>query len=415
VAEFTSDIQHIKGEENVVADTLSRTPPPPSRPPDIAPSPLAAVTNVQGRLQEQLGLDFAAVAARQQQCPTVHLLVTSSSLKVRYLPVGGQLLLCDFSTGSARPLIPAADRRNVFELLHGLAHPGIRATRRLLSKRVVWKGMATDAARWCRDCQQCQRVKVTAQPAAAVQPIPVPSTRFSHIHADIVGPLPVSALGYNYILTVMDCSKRWLEAVPMRGMEAATCADALVAGSISRFGVPAVLTTDRGTQFSSALWSLLCQRLGIRHVMTTSYHPQSNGLVERAHRQMKEALKARLAGDKWPDHLPWVLLGIRAAPKDNSNISAAEATLGTPLTLPGQLLTAAEQPVGRFVEQLRSAPPIATRTLPVSESASKIPPPAVFSFSRLHSPRGRPAAIGAAVCWAVRCYRPVRVFYSVDW
>jgi transposase InsO family protein len=94
----------------------------------------------------------------------------------------------------------------------------------------------------------------------------------------------------------------------MRGMEAATCADALVAGWISRFGVPAILTTDRGAQFSSVLWSLLCQRLGICHVMMTSYHPQSNGLVERAHRQMKEALKARLAGDKWPDSgFFWVL------------------------------------------------------------------------------------------------------------
>jgi transposase InsO family protein len=85
----------------------------------------------------------------------------------------------------------------------------------------------------------------------------------------------------------------------MRGMEAATCADALVEGWISCFGVPAILTTDRGTQFSSVLWSLLCQRLGIHHVKTTSYHPQSNGLVERAHHQMKEALKARLAGNRW--------------------------------------------------------------------------------------------------------------------
>jgi transposase InsO family protein len=101
-----------------------------------------------------------------------------------------------------------------------------------------------------------------------------------------------------------DRSTSCLEVVPMRGMEAATCADALVAGWISRFRVPAILTTDRGTQFSSVLWSLLCQRLGIRHVMTTSYHPQSNGLVERAHRQVKEALKARLAGNRWPDHLP---------------------------------------------------------------------------------------------------------------
>jgi cleavage and polyadenylation specificity factor subunit 1 len=165
------------------------------------------------------------------------------------------MLLCDFSTGATRQLIPAADRRGVFDLIHGLAHPGIRATKHLLARRVVWKGMAADAARWCRDCQHYQRAKVTAQPTAAIQPIPVPSTQFSHIHAHIVGPLPVSAQGYNYILTIIDRSTRWLEAVPMHGMEAATCTDALIEGWVSRFGVPAIITTDRGTQFSSALVS----------------------------------------------------------------------------------------------------------------------------------------------------------------
>jgi transposase InsO family protein len=108
----------------------------------------------------------------------------------------------------------------------------------------------------------------------------------------------VAAQGFNYLLTVIDGSTRWLEAVPPKGIEAATCADAFIAGWVCRFGVPAIVTTDRGTQFSSALWSLVCRRLGIQHNMTTAYHPQANGMVERAHRQLKDALRARLAGDK---------------------------------------------------------------------------------------------------------------------
>jgi transposase InsO family protein len=193
--------------------------------------------------------------------------------------------------------------------------------------------MAANAASWCRDCQHCQHAKVTVQAAAAVQPIPVPSTQFSHVHMDIVGPLPVAAQGFNYLLTVIDRSTRWLEAVPLKGIEAATCADAFIAGWVCRFGVPAIVMTDRGTQFSSALWSLVCRSLGIQHNMTTAYHPQANGMVERAHWQLKDALRARLAGDKWPEHLPWVLLGLRAAPKDISNVSAAETVLGTPLSV----------------------------------------------------------------------------------
>jgi hypothetical protein len=87
---------------------------------------------------------------------------------------------------------------------------------------------------------------------------------------------------------------------------------------VASFAVPGTVTTDRGTQFTSALWSSTCTSLGIKHVLTTAYHPQSNGMVERVHRQFKDALCARGAGPAWHSHLPWVLLGLGAAPKEDS-------------------------------------------------------------------------------------------------
>jgi transposase InsO family protein len=71
-----------------------------------------------------------------------------------------------------------------------------------------------------------------------------------------------------------------------------------------QFGVPAIITLDRGAQVTSSIWDALCSKLGVKHSTTMAYHPQSNGLVERAHRQLKEALKSRLAGATWLDHLP---------------------------------------------------------------------------------------------------------------
>jgi len=115
--------------------------------------------------------------------------------------------------------------------------------------------MVTDIAAWCRDCLECQRGKVTRQFTAAPVPIPIPNRRFSHIHADLVGPLPTLKEGYSHILTIIDCSTRWLEAVPLQSITAAACADAITAAWVSCFGAPDHLITDRDAQFTSQLWS----------------------------------------------------------------------------------------------------------------------------------------------------------------
>jgi hypothetical protein len=171
--------------------------------------------------------------------------------------------------------------------------------------------------------------------------------------------------------------------VPVPDMSTATCSAALFSGWIGRYGVPDRLTSDRGAQFTSEVWAALCRRLNISHIMTTAYHPQSNGMVERFHRQLKEALRARLAAAAadWEFHLPWVLLGIRAAPKDDSNVSAAEAVFGQPLVLPGQLLAdhtavAAEQGAalaGELRSDLSSFVPIPLRARSYAVVVQNVP------------------------------------------
>ena len=102
-------------------------------------------------------------------------------------------------------------------------------------------------------------------------------------------------------------------------MDTSTCVDALVGMRVARFGVPSTLTSDKGRQFSSALWASMCRLLGVQHITTSAYHSQSNCvcMVERTHRQLKGALYCictRLAGAHWPEHLPWVLLGPVCSP-----------------------------------------------------------------------------------------------------
>ena len=171
-----------------------------------------------------------------------------------------------------------------------------------MGSRVTWPFMKRDIANWVEDCQECGHTKVIRQPPAAIQPIPVPTQRFSHIHVDFVGPLTVSKEGFRYLFTIIDRSSRWLEAIPLTSMETNTCMEALISNWIARFGIPAIITSDRGSQFTSSIWAATCQQLGVKHITTTAFHPQSNGMVERVHRHLKEGLKARGAQADWPQH-----------------------------------------------------------------------------------------------------------------
>ena len=110
----------------------------------------------------------------------------------------------------------------------------------------------------------------------------------------------------------------------MSGTTAADCVSALFYQWVARFGVPDTVISDHGAQFTSALWTEICTLLAIKHSPTTAFQPDSNGMVERWHRLLKDALRARAAG--WFDHLPWVLLALRAAPHEDSGRSPAKAT-----------------------------------------------------------------------------------------
>ena len=170
---------------------------------------------------------------------------------------------------------------------------------------------------------------------------------------DIVGPLKESE-GYRYVLTMVDRYSRWVEAVPMTNIEARTVAKHFIETWISRFGVPAIVTTDRGLLFQSQLFRELGDTFGIKHIQTSAYNPRANEIVERFHRQMKDALRAKSSDLNWHQDLPLILLSIRCSNKEDLGYSPAKMTYGQELRFPPDpyQLEHRVQPVEDFIRAL---------------------------------------------------------------
>ncbi|GBL87037.1 Transposon Ty3-G Gag-Pol polyprotein [Araneus ventricosus] len=302
IAQFTVDIKHISGKDNVVADALSRIE-------SISTSLLA----------------YEDIARSQQDDEELDLLLkqpTSLTLQKLQVPNTDVMLYCDISTQVIRPYIPKKHRYQVFRNLHDLAHPGVRATVRLICSRFVWPKMKQDIVNFTRSCIACQKSKIFRHVHSPLAEFKVPNQRFVHINIDLIGPLP-SSQGFSYCLTAIDRFSRWPEAMPLTDIRAETVAQALYSGWISRFGVPQRISTDRGAQFTSDVFHSLAKTFGIRLSHTAAYHPQANGAIERWHRTLKAAIMCHTSVH-WVSALPAVLLGLRTVFKEDLQCSPAE-------------------------------------------------------------------------------------------
>jgi hypothetical protein len=203
-----------------------------------------------------------------------------------------------------------------------------------MKKRFFWPQMFQNIEAYVKSCDACQR-RGKSKRQEPLHPIPIGSP-FHQIGIDYVGPLNKTTNGNKYIIVAMDYMTKWPEAKPVKEATAQETVAFVYEDIICRHGCPGKILTDRGTHFNNQLLKGLMQKFEITHLMSTPYHPQTNGLVERFNRTLIESL-ARTASkhlNDWDKFIAPTLFAYRTSTHTTTKISPFFLVYGRESKLP---------------------------------------------------------------------------------
>ena len=186
------------------------------------------------------------------------------------------------------------------------SHPGREVTAALMSRSYFWPGMLLDIRRFVRNCDVCGRNKAWRDKKQGfLKPLPIPSRIWSEISIDFVVDLPESE-GCKNLLVITDRLGKGVILEPCDSMDAEAVSEIFIRRFYRQHGLPAAIVSDRGRQFVSILWKMICKVLGIERKLSTAYHPQTDGATERMNQTVETFLRTYIDFDQrnWVRLLP---------------------------------------------------------------------------------------------------------------
>ena len=386
LAEYRFKMKHIQGKKNNVADYLSRSPvemaeedvddkiqyeskatqtylssETPTKKTTSYPI-TAAVTRAQAKLQQQANklipqgkgvdgnspvvqptnndknrstlFDMDDLKKYQEEDQRVQEIKRNIKREKQYEIKDGLLLRKQKPPLKSVPFVPAGHLRAIIlKMYHDTpgngAHFGRDKTTRKIQERYYWPTMVADIRNYVNSCLPCaQNNYRRTRPPGKLRPITPPEGIWKLLSMDFHGPItPTSQRGNRYIISITDILSKFIITKAVRDCTATTAANFLINKVIMKYGTPTCILTDNGTHFTAQVMNNVFQRLGMTHLYSTTYHPQTNGQIERFNATMDGKI-ATLCNERrtdWDEALQFVTF--------NYNTSIHATTKQTPFEM----------------------------------------------------------------------------------
>ena len=230
------------------------------------------------------------------------------------------------------------DKMEVLRQLHDESgHRGRDGTYEKARLRYYWDGLYRDIDRYIRSCEECQK----RRPHRYDEPLhpTFSATIFAKVGLDVVH-MPAATDGSKYMVGMRDDLSGWAVYKAPRKACSRAVAKFIYEVWMARFGCPLLIVNDGGPE-NQALTKELFERFNVRNVQVAAYHPQSNGLVERGHQNIVDALAKLTAPSgkpgNWPAHLAAVSWADRITVRKSTGMTPYRVVFGQECLLPVEI------------------------------------------------------------------------------
>ena len=337
LSDFDFEVEYLKGSQ-MPADGLSRQ-----------GVNEMSMTNV----QNYINFSWSQVRDMQKQDPEIKALAVA----LLYGKVAGSDRLASFinnelkysqikdgvvirSNGSNQVYAPRAIIQNLLNIAHdcpAAGHYGPEKTYQRLKGMWYWPSMINDIKLHCRGCLTCQQTSTAAIPPLPLGRLPPAGDINDRVHMDLLGPLPDN-LGMKYVMIVVDAYSKFLQLIPLENKTMEETSQALLDHWITIFGIPKVIVSDQGNEFTNSLMTTISRFCGFKLKTTSPYHPMGNGQAEASVKEVLRYARKFVAGNDWLGVLPNVRFAHNTVFNVTIKCTPYEAMFKKLPLLPGQVI-----------------------------------------------------------------------------